>query len=268
MRSLLILAALAAVSTGADSTPPATTPTAPHAGVLFAQTVRDSTTILAAGPGAKARSLARGETFSANGQIVYVPAGLALLFVLSNNDAIYLPAGGRLTLDEFTQDPISDTNSDLEYEPSRSNLRLTLAQGTLAVSGRKPVPTSAFTLTTPLAQFSFHSQSFVVHADGDGVAVTLLDGTVDVTVPETGFHDTLLAGQTATLTRQSLHAPYPLKLATISTDDQDHFNRWLAIANIAEIRVTFSGTGQDLVATQLVPQSFTQQISADDPRYR
>jgi hypothetical protein len=273
IKTLLILAALAATA-GADSAPapaaaPAVAPpTAPRQGAIFAQTVRDGTTILPTGAGAKARPLARGENFSASGQIVNAPSGLALMFVLSNGDALFLPAGGRVTLDEFTQDPAFNTSGDNAYEPSRSTLRLTLAQGTLAVSGRQPVPTSAFMLATPLAQLSFHSPSFVVQADKDNLALTLFDGTVDVTVPETGFHDTLLAGQTATLTRQNLHAPYPLQLTTITTDDHDHFRAWLAIAGSTGARFNFSSAGPNLVAVQRVPQSFTEQISADDPRYR
>ncbi len=272
IKTLLILAAMGAAAAGADSAPaaaPSVAPsTAPRAGAIFAQTVRDGTTILPAGPGAKARPLVRGENFSASGQGVNAPTGLALMFVLSNGDALFLPGGGRVTLDEFTQDPILDTSRDSAYEPSRSSLRLTLAQGTLAVSGRQPVPTSNFTLTTPLAQLSFHSPSFVVHADKDSLALTLFDGTVDVTVPETGFHDTVLAGQTATLTRQNLHAPYPLQLTTITTDDHDHFGAWLATATSVGLRFTFTSVGPNLVAAQRVPQSFTEQISADDPRYR
>lgn len=272
IKTLLLLAALAAAAAGADSAPVAAPssapPTAPRQGAIFAQTVRDGTTILPAGPGAKARPLARGENFSASGQIVNAPTGLALMFVLSNGDALFLPAGGRVTLDEFTQDPVFDTSGDNTYEPSRSSLRLALAQGTLAVAGRQPVPTSNFALTTPLAQLSFHSPSFVVHADKDSLMITLFDGTVDVTIPETGFHDTVLAGQTATLTRQNLHAPYPLQLATITTDDHDRFSGWLATANSVGMRFNFSSVGRNLVVTQRVPQSFTEQISADDPRYR
>ena len=263
-RSFLILAVLAATSAGAAAAPTVT----PRAGEFFAQTVREGTTILPAEPGSKVRPLARGENFSASGQIVNAPAGLALMLVLSNADALYLPNGGRLTLQEFTQDPTFDTSRNRDYEPSRSTLRLALAQGTVAVSGRQPVPTSTFTLTTPLAQLTFHSQSFVVRAEADSVAITLLDGSVEVTVPETGFHDTLLEGQTATLTRQNLHAAYPLQLSTISTSDHDRYGAWLAAANIAGIRTTFSDTGPTLTATQLLPQSFTQQISVDDPRYR
>jgi hypothetical protein len=263
-RSLLIWAVLAAASAGAGSAPVAE----PRLGDLYAQTVREGTTILSAGAGAKVRALTPNENILANGQTVNAPNGLALLFVLSNGDALYLPTGGRLTLDEFTQDPFFDTGRDRAYEPSRSTVRLTLAQGTLAVSGRQPVPTSAFVLTTPLAKFSFHSQSFVVRVEGDSVALSLFDGTVEVTMPETGFHDTLLEGQTATITRQNLHAPYPLQLATITTAEHDHYDGWLATANLISIRYTFSNEGKNLVATQLLPQSFTQQISVDDPRFR
>jgi hypothetical protein len=274
-RSILIFAALAAAGVGdgapPNATPAATVASAPVAmrpGAIFAQTVREGTTVLPAEKGAQSRPLARSENLAADGQTVNAPNGLALMLVLSNGKAVFMPQGGRVTLDEFSQDPVFFTDRDRGYEPSKSNLRLTLTQGTLVVSGRKPEPTSTFTLATALAQFSFHAQSFVVHADGDNVAVTLMDGTADITIPATGFRDTLLPGQTATLTRQNLREAYPIKLGPILTADQQHFTDWLALATQTESEITFSEQNKKWVATQRILQSFTQQTSPDDPRLR
>ena len=262
---LLLLAALAVAG---DAPSPAPATAGPRPGMIFAQTVRNGTTILPAAPDAKSRALIRGENFFATGQTVTAPAGLALSLILSNGDALYLPGGGRLTLDEFTQDPVFLTDRARDYEPSRSTVRLSLAQGTLAVSGRKPVPTSTLLLTTPLAMLTFNSQSFVVRVEADSLTITLFDGTADVTVPETKFHDTLLAGQTTTLARKDLQAVYPLKSAVITTADNDRLGVWLTAARNAESRVTFQGMGKNFTASQRLPMSFTQQMSADDPRYR
>ena len=263
---LLLLVALAATG---DTPAPAQAPaaTSPRPGMIFAQTVRAGTTILPGSPGAKTRPLTRGENFPASGQLLTVPADEALALILSNGDALYLPAGGRMTLDEFTQDPIFLTDHDRDYEPSRSTLRLNLALGTLAVSGRKPVPTSSLTLVTPLAQLTFHSQSLVVQVEANKLTVTLFDGTVDVKVPETGFHDTILGGQTSTLARPDLHATYPLKTSAITAENNDRLNGWLTAARTVENRLTFIGSGKNSTVYQRVPFSFPQQMSADDPRY-
>ncbi len=261
---LLLLAAMAVAG---DAPPPAVAATGPRPGEFFAQTVRTGTTVLPGGPGAKTRALTRGENFTASGQLVTVPADLALALILSNGDVLYLPVGGRMILDEFTQDPVYLTDRDRDYEPSRSTVRLNLAQGTLAMAGRKPVPTSDLIVTTPLAQLTFHSQSLVVQVEADKLTITLFDGTVDVSIPATGFHDTLLGGQTATLARQDLQSAYPLKASVITEDNNSRLNGWLTAERTAESRVTFIGNGKKFTVYQRIPFTFTQQMSADDPRY-
>jgi len=261
---LLLLVALAAPG---EAPAPAPVAAGPRPGAIFAQTVRPGTTVLPTGPGAKSRLLTHGENFAASGQLLTIPSDQALALILSNGDALYLPVGGRMTLEEFTQDAVFVTDHDRDYEPSRSTLRLNLAFGTLAVSGRKPVPTSSLILTTPLAQLTFHSQSLVVQVEADKLTITLFDGTVDVTVPGTGFHDSVLGGQTATLARKDLTAPYPLKFSPITADDNDRLNGWLAAARTVESRVTFLGDGKKFTFYQRIPFAFTQQMSADDPRY-
>ncbi|HVU38979.1 MAG TPA: hypothetical protein VHC95_11645 [Opitutales bacterium] len=249
--------ALAAPAPAADTVP----------GVIYVQTARAGATVTTAA-GTPPQPLQAGETLSAAGQVLNMPGNAVVALVFSNGDALYLPHGGRLTLDEFTQGPVADTSRDRAYEPSRSTVHLTLAQGTLALTGRKPVATSDLALTTPLAKFTCHSQTFITRVDTDTVTLTLIDGTADVTIPETGFHDTVQAGQTITLSRQDLHASYPLKLAGITTAESDKFNGWLAAARLEESRVTFSGTPGKLKASVRISQDFTLQSSVDDPRFR
>jgi len=237
-------------------------------GAIFAQTARVGVTVTSTAKDAQPLALVVGETFSASGQVLNAPENLATTLILSNGDAVCLPVGGRVTLEEFTQEPIPATVTDRDYEPSRSTLRLNLAQGTLLVSSRKPDSTSTLSIATPLARFDCHSQSFAVRADGNSVTLTLFDGTVDVTVAETGFHDTLQAGQTAVLSRQNLHAAYPLKITNTTTAESDKLGVWLAVARTTERRITFTADDDKLQPHQQILQEFTQQMSVDDPRYR
>ncbi len=261
-RTLAILA-LALTASARAATPEAVP------GAILVQTARAGATIAANGKDAKAQALKPGETLAATGQLLDMHDNSPVALILSNGDSLYLPMGGRLTLEGFTQDPISDTSRNgREYEPSRSALRLNLAQGTLALSGRKPVATSTLTLTTPLARFDCQSPSFIVKVEADSVTFILIEGTAEVTIPETGFHDTLQAGQAATLTRQNLKASYPITLANISTADNQKFAGWLTAARMTERRVTFTGTPGKLTPHTQIPQDFTQQTSVDEPRFR
>ncbi len=236
-------------------------------GAIFAQTARVGVTLTPATPGAQPTALTAGETFAASGQVVTAPEDLATLLVLSNGDSVYLPLGGRMTLDEFTQDPVTDTGTSPDYEPSRSNVRLSLAEGTLLVSGRQPNSTSTLTILTPLARLDVHSHTFAVKVGANSVSLTLFDGTAVVTVTETGFHDIVQDGQTAVLSRQNLHADYPLKMADTTTADHDTFTAWLTAARTAERRVTFIGTPGKLQVRQHIPRDFFEQMSTDDPRF-
>lgn len=260
--------ALAIFAIALTASAPAAAPEA-VSGAILVQTARAGAMITPTGKDAKPQALKPGETLTAGGQLLDMQDKSPAALILSNGDSLYFPLGGRVTFDEFTQAPIADTSHNgREYEPSRSTVRLNMTQGTLAASGRKPVPTSTLALTTPLAQFNCLSPSFVALVETDSVTFILLEGTAAVTIPETGFHDTIQTGQSVTLTRQNLHANYPLKLANISTADNQKYAGWLASARTAEQRVTFTGAPGRLQPHTVIPQGFTQQSAVDDPRFR
>jgi hypothetical protein len=236
-------------------------------GAIYVHTARDGTTLTASDKPGQPSALKPKIIFNATGQVVEAPNGLAMAMVLSNGNALYLPNGGRLTFDEFTQEPVTNTGRDRDYEPTRSNLRLNLAEGLLVISGRNPVPTSTFTLTTPLVQINCHSQSLVVEADADGVTITVLDGTAEVAMPGTAVHETVQSGQTATISRHNLHDAYPLKLTSTTTDASEHLAVFMASAHRIESETTFIGTRQHFQVSLSIPLDHTLQISADDPRF-
>jgi hypothetical protein len=236
-------------------------------GAIYVHTAREGTTLTAGDKGAQASALRPGSIFAAGGQILNAPTGVAAALVLSNGNALYLPNGGRLTLQEFTQEPLTNTGDNRDYEPTRSNLRLSLDQGTLVISGRTPVPTSTFTLTTPLAQINCHAQALVVKVDVDSVIVTVLDGIAEITTPGTQLHETVQSGQTATISRQTLHEDYPLKFTPTTTDTHDRYSVLVDSARRVESYTTFTGTHQHFQVTLRVPVSYTMAISADDPRF-
>jgi len=236
-------------------------------GAIYTQTARDGTTISAGDKNTQTKALHPGTIFAAEGQTVSAPPGLAVALVLSNGHALYLPNGGRLTLEEFTQEAVTNTGQNREYEPTRSNLHLNLAEGTLVISGRNPEPTSTFILTTPLAQISSQARSMVVQATADSVTITVMDGIAEITTQEIALHDTVQAGQTATISRKNLHDAYPLKLIATGTDASEHLGVLLDSARRIESYTTFTGPHQHFQVTLDIPVDHTLQVSADDPRF-
>ncbi|MGA2052235.1 MAG: hypothetical protein ABSH19_02870, partial [Opitutales bacterium] len=195
-------------------------------GLIYVHTARGDITVQDS-PAGPVTSLARGAAFAAVGQIVTVPDAHPLVLVLSNGSALCLPDGGQITLKSFTQEPVVDTSTDRDYEPTPSQLKLSLAQGSLALAMRTPKPTSTLDIATTFAQLSCLSRSLVVIATPDQVSIAVFDGTVDLTIPSTGFTETLQAGQFATLDRASLTQKYPLKLDAINLVQQQQYGAWL-----------------------------------------
>jgi hypothetical protein len=234
-------------------------------GLIYVHTARGDITVQSA---AANTTLARGDAFTATGQVVTVPDAQPLVLVLSNGSALCLPTGGRLTLTEFTQEPVVDTSLDREYEPTPSQMQLTLDQGALAVAMRTPKPTSTLAITTPLAELHCLSRSIVVLAAADEISIAVFDGTVTLTIPSTGFTETLQTGQFATLDRASLALKYPLKLARINLVQQHEFGDWLNMGRWAAERVDFTRVNQSLHPRLVIPVEFTKGISVEEPRFR
>lgn len=234
-------------------------------GLIYVHTARDGISAQSSGSNT---TIARGQTFNASGQVVSAPAAQPLVLVLSNGSALCLPDGGQFTLTSFTQEPVADTSTDREYEPSPSQLSLVLDQGALALAMRVPKPTSTLAITTPLAQLRCLSQSLVVMAAPDQVSIAVFQGTVSLTIPANGFTETLQSGQFATLTRASLTQKYPLQLARINLVQNHQFGGWLNMAVWAAARVDFTRAAQGLHPRLVTPAEFTKTISVEEPRFR
>jgi hypothetical protein len=219
-------------------------------------------------PGAPATSVTRGLTFDVSGQSFSVPDQSPLVLVLSSGTAIFVPTGGNFTLEQFTQEPVVDTGRDREYEPTASNLSLRLTNGTFAFAERIPVPSSTLTISTPLAELSGQSRSFVLQVGADKLSIAVFEGVVKLTVPSTGFAETLQSGQYVTLQRSALAQSYPLQLANIGVVQQHDLGEWLDMARWAEARVDFARSGDKLHPRLILPVDFTTQISAEEARYQ
>jgi hypothetical protein len=239
----------------------------PEPGLLYVHTARGDVTEQSTPAGA-AVPISPGDSFPAIGQLVTVPDAQPLVLILSNGSALCIPGGGRLTLESFTQEPVADTSIDTDYEPTTSQIKLALAQGSLALAMRTPKPTSTLAIATPLAQLSCLSRSLVVIATPDEVSIAVFDGTVGLAIPSTGFTETLQTGQFVTLDRASLTLKYPLKLDAISLVQQQEYGAWLDMARWAAARVVFTRVAQTLHPHLVIPVEFTQGISVEEPRFR
>jgi len=66
------------------------------------------------------------------------------VIVFSNGVSIYLEPNTTLRIDAFEQQPFEARPDDFEFEPSRSQLTITLSAGKIGVAQRDPNPSSKF----------------------------------------------------------------------------------------------------------------------------
>lgn len=85
---------------------------------------------------------------------VFNPAGVSIrtahnsfaVIVFSNGVSLYLAENTALQIDHFNQEPFEARPDDFEFEPSRSQLQVTLSEGDMGVAQRDPNPSSKFVI--------------------------------------------------------------------------------------------------------------------------
>ncbi|WP_309386314.1 hypothetical protein [Cerasicoccus frondis] len=124
-----------------------------------------------------------GQSFEPNSAEVVTQADGFAALVFSNGVAIYLDASSHLRIDEFQQTPFEARPDNFEFEPSRSQLKVTLLSGRLAVSQRDPNPTSSFVVVLDdNVSTSLKAQAAVVIHQSVEQEVGILEGRGSVEI--------------------------------------------------------------------------------------
>ncbi|WP_309398647.1 hypothetical protein [Cerasicoccus maritimus] len=108
--------------------------------------------------------------------------GFAAL-VFSNGVAVYVSANTRLRVDRYDQMPFESRPDDFEFEPSRSDLKLTLIQGQIALTQRDPNPSSLLKVSLEDGvEASLKAQAAVLIHEGVEKEVAILKGRASIQI--------------------------------------------------------------------------------------
>lgn len=110
----------------------------------------------------KTLPLQKGDSFSGDENTITTGHDSFTVIVLSNGLSIYCGPHSKLTVQSFKQRPFDESSKDLEYETSRSELSLSLEEGTFGLSHRIPKPTSVFKLIIPQGTIEAQTQEFAL----------------------------------------------------------------------------------------------------------
>lgn len=151
--------------------------------------VRVSGEASAVNPADGLRFPVRNGSLLTEGQVITTGAGASVLFVLSNGATVSLGADSVLALEQFTQQPFSESYkmSALTAEPSTSTTRLNLVRGELISDVKKLNKSngSSFSIKTPVGAAGIRGTAFRIafRPEGDraSFALVMLEGVIEQT---------------------------------------------------------------------------------------
>lgn len=205
-------------------------------------------------------AFAPGAHFDPTGLELRTGDGGFAALVFSNGCAVYLAPASRLRVDRFEQRPFEARPDDLEFEPSRSTLELTLLEGGAGIAQRTPNPASDFIvfcgglearLTAPRAVFARKANEDIV---------VIFDGRAEI---REGEWQHLLRGGQA-IREQGAKAAH---IEAISEDETETWEPWAAAAAVALKRwYFFTPEGQLLVPQRIVENTFLKSVPYNNTR--
>jgi hypothetical protein len=152
--------------------------------------------------GERIEDLSERSVHNAQGTVIETLPSASNAMVFSNGTGVFLQADTRVEVRRFQQEPFLPNRTDLETEPSISQMHMFVNRGAVGVCPARQVPGSSMVYSTALGSISVRSGQLVVESDDYETRFSLLQG--DVTVRE-GVQDrggtALQPGQQAVIRR-------------------------------------------------------------------
>lgn len=135
-------------------------------------------------------NLSAGKQFQPEGVAFQTGDDSFVVIVFSNGVSFLLSENSKLSIDSFEQTPFKARPDDFEFEPSRSQLSVTLSDGELGVAQRDPNPSSKFIveLGDGVSVDLKTKLSAIMHqGEGLGVITAIFDGHGSMTIGESSL---------------------------------------------------------------------------------
>ena len=148
--------------------------------------------------GDRSQPISPKETYAAAGLGIETQAGAIVTMVFSNGLAVQLHADTRLKVKRFAQEPFRPNRTDIQLEPSISDVELDLAYGTMVISTAKLVPGSRLNLETNRAEVNAQGGTMIVTANPEETDVSVVTGACTIYGHNDGTHfDAVKEGEMA-----------------------------------------------------------------------
>jgi hypothetical protein len=224
--------------------------------------------------GEKVEPLIKKAVHSAAGAVLETKAKASDSLVFSNGTALYLGEETRLEIKTFLQAPFSPNRSDLDVEPSVSEMLVNVQRGSVGICTSKLVSGSAMVYTTPQATIHIRGRRLLIEVEKAETRVYLLEGDVTVLPDSLSPGETLKPGQFATLRRTGGDSPAVVSVAAIPVDQVSKIDDRIALACISRRTVYFEsndslpaeGADGELRPVEVVPAKPPTQFTVSPSR--
>ena len=218
------------------------------------------------------RTLAKSAVHAPEGSSIETAANSTASLVLSNGTALFIGPDARLEFKRFLQQPFSPDRTDLDVEPSVSNMLLSLARGSLGVCTSQLLSGSTMTCTTPHGKIEIRGRRLLIETTPLETRISLLEG--DATVLGTGSRtgEVLKPGQQAIVRSPAGAAGTTnVTIQQIPEADAAKLDENVTLACISRRTVFFQSVetpdgGTDLVAVRTAPEQPATQFTVSPAR--
>ncbi|MGD1030268.1 MAG: FecR domain-containing protein [Opitutaceae bacterium] len=124
--------------------------------------------------------LRKQTVYNAEGTVIETTANSVIAIVFSNGTGIYFDNDTRLEVKRFEQEAFVPNRSDMDTEPSVSQMEFYLPRGSIALSTSKLVPGSTISVRTPLGSINIRGGRVVIQIDRGVITVSVLGGNCTV----------------------------------------------------------------------------------------
>lgn len=169
--------------------------------------------------GEKIEDLTEKSVFDADGTIVETKPESENAMVMSNGVGIFFAAETKLSINRFLQEPFQPNRTDLETEPSVSQTRTRLSNGSVGLCSGKLVAGSSMIYDTPNGSLNILSQSvqkLSIEIGDESTTVTLFEGALTLRGDNMAGGEALQPGQQAVIKSRGVNQPPEIKIVEIA----------------------------------------------------
>lgn len=190
-----------------------------------------------------------------------------LSLVFSNGMSIHMGASSEMKILEFAQQSWHPGESNPDFEPSRSRIKIQLIQGDFAITQRQAFPTSELVFTVPQGTVETLSPAIYVQLQPTEAALFVLEGRALFHPSSQSRRDFVQSGQVLNL-NHARQGTGGLAIDRISYGRNNTIQELLVRSRFAAARTLFIEEDDTLQARAVRPAHFFDRRAAHDPMIR